>query len=231
MMGERASGASRATFAASLATSVSPSGDRSTRTATSAAALSAGVGRGGEDVGTSEVHEQIGVAAWPGHETTERAERLRQRADAHVRDLRECVDVRVWPEHRVGLVEYEHGVVLGTERHELLDIGEVAVHREHGIAHHDCARRRVGVLVQQLRQLVEMPVVVHGDVGTRETAAVDDRRVVELVGAHERAAPAERGKGADVRGEPGGEQHGRLFLLPRRELVLELGVHGTRARR
>ena len=69
-------------------------------------------------------------------------------------------------------------------------------------------------------------MAVDGDVGAREAAAVDDRRVVQLVGADEHAAAAERREHAEVRREPGGEEHRALGALPLRELALELAVDG-----
>ena len=45
--------------------------------------------------------------------------------------------------------------------------------------------RRGAAVAQQRVEVVEVAVAVDGDVGAREPAAVDDRRVVELVGAHE----------------------------------------------
>src|SRR4029079_6553830 len=60
-------------------------------------------------------------------------------------------------------------------------------------------------------------------------AAVDDRRVVELVGEHEHVGPAEGREDAEVRGEAGGEQSGPGAALPAGERALERAVHGTRS--
>ncbi len=64
---------------------------------------------------------------------------------------------------------------------------------------------------------------------TREAAPVDERRVVQLVGAHQGVGPGEGGEHAEVGGEAGGEQHGRLGVLPVGELAFELVVHRARA--
>ena len=86
------------------------------RSAASAAAVSAGRRRGGEDVGAGAVHEQVGVAPRSGDEPAERAERLRQRADAQHGDIVGGTVGRVGPEHRVGLVEHEQRAVVARTR-------------------------------------------------------------------------------------------------------------------
>src|SRR2546421_4295422 len=77
--------------------------------------------------------------------------------------------------------------------------------------------------------MVEVTVVVHLDSGAAQAASVDDRRVVELVGADEHAWRAERREDAEVCREPGREEHGALGALPVRQRRFEVGVHGARA--
>ena len=73
--------------------------------------------------------------------------------------------------------------------------------------------------------MVDVAVAGDRDVGLRQPAAVDDRRVVELVGHDEHAGSAEGGEHAEVGGEAGREQHGGLGALPGRQLGFELAVH------
>ena len=104
-----------------------------------------GVGRrrrGREDVGAGAVLDRARRSARrPGDEAAERAERLRQRADAQHVDAVE-VDVEVGPEHRVGLVEHEQRAVRGAHSSTSAStVGDVAVHREHGVGDDERARR------------------------------------------------------------------------------------------
>ncbi len=156
----------------------------------------------------------------PGDEAAERAERLRQRADAE--DARSgCGEVGT--EDRVGLVEDEQRAVVRADLDEAVDVGEVAVHREHGVAHHERAPA-FGPVVEQRVERSQVAVREHRDLAAGEAGAVDDRRVVELVGAEERSRSAERGEHAEVRGEAGREEHRGVGVLPVGELLLELGV-------
>ena len=99
-----------------------------------------GVGRrrrGGEDIGAGPVDEQVGEAPGTGDETTERAQRLRQRADAQHVDVGEGGAGDRGAQDRVGLVEHEERAVVRTHLGELVDRCDVAVHREHGLGDHD----------------------------------------------------------------------------------------------
>src|SRR5437764_671561 len=62
-----------------------------------------------------------------------------------------------------------------------------------------------------------------------EPAAVDDRRVVQLVTAHAYAGVRERRQHAEVGGEAGGKQEGALARFPFRKLAFELAVQRTAA--
>ena len=72
-------------------------------------------------------------------------------------------------------------------------------------------------------------MAVDRDVGAAQPAAVDDRRVVQLVGAHERARSADGREHAEVGGEAGGEEGGAIRVLPFGERAFEIGVTGARA--
>ena len=84
----------------------------------------------GEDVGAGPVDEQVHPRRRAGDETTEGPERLGQGAHP------QGVGPRQWgpgvgPEHGVGLVEHEERAVAPAAGGEVVDGGDVAVHREH----------------------------------------------------------------------------------------------------
>ena len=60
-------------------------------------------------------------------------------------------------------------------------------------------RRRAGRRLEQLVEVRDVGVAVDRDVGLRQPAAVDDARVVELVGEHDVVRPGQRRDRADVR--------------------------------
>ena len=76
----------------------------------------------------------------------------------------------------------------------------------------------------------DVRVAVDERLGAREATAVDDRRVVELVGQDHRARARERADDADVRHVARPEEHGGLGVLERGEPLLEAAVHGHRPR-
>ena len=140
--------------------------------------------------------------------------------------------VEVGAEHRVGLVERRaarRGRAQSVD--EAVDVGDVAVHREHGVGDDERAPA-VARSREQRVERVEVAVRVHRDLGPGEAGAVDDRRVVQLVGAR-RARPGPPNVVSTPRfaAKPVGNSTARLGALPRRELVLELAVHRPATRR
>ena len=88
----------------------------STRKAASAAALSAGVGAVVKMCEHARGSRADGVPA-VARRRSHRARRVSSRACRRARaGSGRAVDIGVRPEHRVGLIEHEHGAVLGTER-------------------------------------------------------------------------------------------------------------------
>src|SRR5262249_61194264 len=113
------------------------------------------------------------------------------------------------------------------ETGERVDVGDGAVHREpRGGADGGALGGDRG---EEALQVVEVPVAVDLDTGAAEPAAVDDGRVVELVGADEHAVTAEGREHAEVGGEPGREEDGPLGVLPLRHGRLEIAVDGARS--
>ena len=83
---------------------------------------------------TSRSVKRVGPATNP----PSAPEGLRECADAQCVD---AVEVDVGTEHGVSLVEHQQRAVVRAHRRELVDRRDVAVHGEHGLAHHDGARR------------------------------------------------------------------------------------------
>ena len=79
----------------------------------------------------------------------------------------------------MGLVENQEGAVPRAHVDESVDGRHVAVHGEHGVGHDD-GTPGAG---QEAVDGVDVAVGVHVHVAPAEAAAVDDRRVVQLVAA------------------------------------------------
>ncbi len=205
-MGEGWPGRTRSTSARSRRTSAAPSSDADDP---QRGERGRGVGRGRrgrEDVGAGEVLDELDRSRRTGDEAAERAERLRQRADAQHVEIGE--EVELGPEDGVRLVDDEQRALACAEVDQRVDVGDVAVHREGGVGHDERAPR--AAVAQQCGEVVEIAVTVDGDVGPGEAAPVDDRRVVELVAAHEHARAGEGRDDAEVGREARREQCGAL---------------------
>ena len=89
--------------------------------------------------------------------------------------------------------------------------------------------RRGGAGAQQLVDVGGVTVVVDGERRARQPSPVDERGVVELVGAHEGVGAGEGAEHPEVGGEPGAEEDRGVGPLPGRQLGLELVVHRSGA--
>ena len=106
--------------------------------------------RGREDVRPARFLDQLDVARRPGDEAAERAERLRERADAH--DVVVVGERRDADRARRGLRRAPADAPCRAhDRPQGIDVGDVAVHREHRVADDDgaavaaaCQQRRRG---------------------------------------------------------------------------------------
>src|SRR5581483_2498718 len=106
---------------------------------------------------------------------------------------------------------------------QLVDRCRVAVHREHGVGDDD----RSSGAVQQSVDGVDIAVRIHMDVAAAEPAAVDDRRMVELVTADTYIRPCQRRKHTQVGRETRRKDEGALAALPGSQLCFELAVDRT----
>ena len=147
-----------------------------------------GVGRGrrgGEDVRAGPVLDEIDVACRTGDEAAERGERLRTGPDAqHVGAV---FDRQGRSEHRVRLVEHEQCVLLRAQARRARRRRRCRRPSRTRVSLTTSARRGAPI-AQEGVQMVEVAVPVDGHVGGREPAPVDDRSVVQLVGADQHAA-------------------------------------------
>ncbi len=112
----------------------------------------------------------------------------------------------------MGFVHDEERLFAFAQLHEPCDVGEITVHREHGVAYHQ--RAAVAAVVQQRSEVIEVVVAVDRRLAPRQPASVDDRRVVQLIGAHQHTLAAERRHHAEIRREAGREQCGARRRLP-----------------
>jgi hypothetical protein len=124
---------------------------------------------------------------------------------------------------RVGVIDHDQRVVgLG----EVADAGqrsEVAVHREHAVGRDDPApSARCGL--ELYGEVVEVAVPVAVTRRLRQPYAVDDARVVELVGDDRVGVVGDRLEEAAVGVEARRVQDGRLRAEERGQATLELGV-------
>jgi hypothetical protein len=128
----------------------------------------------------------------------------------------------------VGLVDrYAHAMAA----RELDDLGQrrdVAVHREDGVG--DDQRAAPLGLAHAPRQVLDVRVAVDEGLRACQSAAVDDRRVVELVGEDDLTAARQRRDHADVRQVARTEEQRRLRALEVGQALLQAPVHGHRAR-
>ena len=153
--GAKPASATRSIRAARRPVRAAPSAERRIRSAASAAAASAGVGAVEKMYERARLTMQVDDVAGCRHESAERAQCLRQRADPHDRSPVHAVPVpashppapsrrggrrEVGAEDGVGLIEDEEGVVAPAEGDELVEGGDVPIHGEDGVGDDDGRR-------------------------------------------------------------------------------------------
>ena len=164
----------------------------------------------------------------------QRADRLRERADldVHAAVQTEMIDgaASVLAEHaaRMRIVDHHDAAEFFGERAEVGQRADVAVHAEDAVGDQQLALRR-RQLLQNLARGGGVLVREHLDRRAAQTRAVDDARVIQLVGDDDVLFREDRGDRAGVRGEPALKDDDRLGLLERGEPALELHVdfHGA----
>ncbi len=109
----------------------------------------------------------------------------------------------------VRLVHEHHGVVLLGEGHDLVELGDVAVHREDAVRD-DQPRPLVLVLLQLLLQVAHVRVLVGVGHGLAQSHDVHDRGVHQAVGDHDVLLGEGRLEDAGVGVHAGGEQQAVL---------------------
>ena len=186
-IGEPWPGRSRSTCARRRATRPAPSALVSTPRAASAAAVSAGV----DAVVKMYERARLTISAASGADAATNPPSepsvFESVPTLHDVDVVGKLGRHDRPEHGVGLVEHEQRSVAGAaSAAEAVEVGEVAVHREDGVG--DDERAPAAAPREQPVEVVEVGVAVDRDRRVREPATVDDRRVVQLVGAHEHVA-------------------------------------------
>ena len=157
------------------------------------------------------------------------AERLRQRHGRHHVGLADQAGLRDGTAAAVAeyaeavcVVDHQCRAVRAARLVQLAQRGQVTVHREHRVRHHECAFGAAGL--EGVRDGRHVAVFHHRDVGAGQAAAVDQRRVQVGVGHDRGALAGQRGDRAHVRHEARREHQCRLCTAELRQLVLQLDV-------
>mmetsp|Transcript_49423 Transcript_49423/g.122833 ORF Transcript_49423/g.122833 Transcript_49423/m.122833 type:complete len:400 (+) Transcript_49423:187-1386(+) len=162
------------------------------------------------------------------------AKRLAERRVDHIdrrfyaKVLRGPLACRAEEACRVALVYKHLRVVLASERADLVEWRDVAVHRE-GAVGRDEARARALRGDELLLQVRHVEVLVPEAFGLAQPDAVDDRRVVERIGEHGVLLRQDGLEETCVGVETGGEEDGVLCAVEGGDGVLELLVDVLRA--
>ena len=123
--------------------------------------------------------------------------------------------------------QHQRVVPLG-EVADRVELGGVAVHREHAVGRHE-PEASVRRLVQSRLELVHVAVRVPEPTRLAEADPVDDRGVVQLVGDHGVPLVEQRLEDAAVGVEARAEQDRVVRAEERREALLQLAVECLRA--
>ena len=97
--------------------------------------------------------------------------------------LRRAAPGRADEAGRMRIVDHQQRAVLFLEPDDLVELGDVAVHREHAVGR-DQARALALRLLQLLFELGHVAVRVAPALGLAQADAVDDRGMVQRVGDH-----------------------------------------------
>ena len=122
----------------------------------------------------------------------------------------------------VGVVDHQHRAVAARELAQPAELRDVAVHREEAVGDDQAAV--AGQPAEAPGEVLEVAVAVDERLGPGEAAAVDDARVIELVGEDDVAAAGEGGDDAGVGEVARSEQQRRLGPVEVGEVPLELVV-------
>ena len=210
---------------------------------------SRGVGRrrrGREDVGAGPVDEQVDDVPRRRHETTQRAQRLGQRADPHDRSPVPAGPASILPlrppsvplgasrevgaEDGVGLIEDQEGVVAPAQRHQLVERGDVPIHGEDRVGHDDRRLRRRPAAPASASSSARWPMSRWRYTASAERESRQPSMMLAWFSSSESTrtpGPPEAAQHAEVGGEPGREADGGLGPLPLGQRPLELAVDGA----
>ena len=129
----------------------------------------------------------------------------------------------------VRVVDHHDGAVFVGEVTQFVYGADVAVHREDAVGDDELAARLVCDFLELLFGVGRVFVAEDFDLGAGEARAVDDARVVELVGDDEVFFAEDRGDGAGVGGESALEDDAGFDIFEARDLFFEFHVdlHGA----
>ena len=186
--------------------------------------------------GVDQVARQLAIAA---HVGAVGAEGLAERADDHV-DLSLQAGGRNGPAaarpedpDRVCLVDHHTRADRARDFHDLDQRCHVAVHREHRVGDDQRPSRAAAarfVAAHAPFQVLDVEVPVHDHLRPGQTAAVDDRGVVELIREDRVAASRERPDHTEIGQVPRAEQQAGLRAVEGGQALLEATVDRHRPR-
>ena len=190
-----------------------------------------------EEVGPRALAQQLDDLAAAGDVSAARAaDRLAERAGhdvdtvGHAPMLGRPAAARPDDADGVGVVDHDEGVVAVGEVADLVELREVAVHREDAVGR-DQAAARAGGFHEPRLELVHVAVREPKALSLAQPDPVDDRGVVQRVGDHGVLVGEQRLEEASVRVEAGGEEDRVLGPEERREVLLERRGGATACRR
>ena len=192
--------------------------------------------RGGEQeraAGDAQVVDHVGR---PGHEAAAGGERLGEGAHAQVDPVLDAEQLggprAAGAQHAgaVGLVDHQARAVARAQLDDVGQRGDVALHREDAVDHHEHAAAVASARARGARSSLSRRLWRKGRILARESRhAVEDRGVVARVDDHRVAGAEQRAERADVGLVAGGEHDRVLGVHPLGELALELQVQGRGA--
>ena len=183
----------------------------------------------GEDIGAHVVLHPVDCLGVGSDEAADGGERLGEGAhdDIDVGELTEVVadaaTLASEDAEAVSLIDHQGGVVFVAELDHLIDLSDIALHREDAVGDDEFAVVGV-VLLEETLEVFEVEMLVFVVGGEGYLLALHDGSVVTLVEIDEVVASGDAGDGARVGEEARGEEHDGILAQELAELVLELDM-------
>lgn len=188
-----------------------------------------GSGRGGEDIGADVMFHPVDGVGIGSNETTDGSQRLGEGAhyDVNIGELVEMVaDTATLASENteaVSLIDHKSGVVFVAELNHLVNLCDIAFHREDAVGDDEFAVVGV-VFLEKTLEVFEVEVLVFIVGGEGNLFALHDGGVVAFVEIDEVVASGDTRDGARVGEEASREEHHGVLTQELAKFVLELYV-------